>query len=385
MLALCLALPCHAQEAPSDAVHDFAARILALTGPGAATLATTNSSSATPEQFATFRKALQRGLQEDGLHLRQALQASSEIRVTLSENARGLVYLAEVQQGSEVREVIVEAPRGVAETPVGSAMNLRRTLLISQTEPVLDAVQMQAGKDSSLLLLTPRAVNLYRQQNGAWVADSSSVLALSQSLPLDPRGRLIVTGDRTLDAYLPGAICQISITGTLHAECHDADDPWPMKGQAAFFNSSANYFNGLLRPGFGKQLTPFFAMAAIPYPSYTLWVFSGVDGQFRTHDGVRPGTLNVHDWGSDLASVHSGCGSGTQLLVTAMTDAGANDSLRAFELVERQPVLAAPAMEFSGTITALWTADDGAGATAVVRSPRTGDYEVFHVTMGCTQ
>jgi hypothetical protein len=100
---------------------------------------------------------------------------------------------------------------------------------------------------------------------------------------------------------------------------------------------------------------------------------------------VRPGTLNVRDWGSDLAAVHSGCGSGTQLLVTAMTDAAAADSLRGFELVERQPVLAAPAMEFSGAITALWTAADGASAMAVVRNERRGSYEVFNVSIGCNQ
>jgi hypothetical protein len=175
----------------------------------------------------------------------------------------------------------------------------------------------------------------------------------------------------------------VNAAGGLRAECRDADDAWPLGAQTAFFNSAGNFFNGLMRPGFGRQLPPFFTAAALPYPGYTLWIFNGVDGQIRTHDGVRPGTLNVHDWGSDLAAVHSGCGSGTQLLVTAMTDAGADDSLRGFELVERQPVLAAPAMEFGGAITALWTASDGASAIAVVRNERRESYEVFNVSISC--
>lgn len=355
-----------------------------MTGPGAATLTVTNASSANAEQFATFRKTLQHNLQDAGVRLRQAAQASSDIRVTLGENARGLVYLAEVQQGSETRPVIVEAPLAMAAV-TSSAMALRRALLVSTAEPVLDAAQLRVDTETKLLLLTPKAVVLYRQQAGKWAEESSMPVVHGQRFPLDLRGRLVANGERMLDAYLPGVICQISVTDTLHTECREADDAWPMGAQAAFFNSAGNYFNGLLRPGFGKQMAPFFTAAAIPFPGYTLWIFNGVDGQLRTHDGVRQGTVYVRDWGSDVAAVRSGCGSGTQLLATGMTDAGADDSLRGFELVERQPVLAAPAMEFNGTITALWTAQDGLSATAVLHNAQTESYEVFNVSIACNQ
>ena len=152
-----------------------------------------------------------------------------------------------------------------------------------------------------------------------------------------------------------------------------------------FLLRGAPVLSGLLRPGLGEQMAPFFSAAPLPYPSYTLWIFVGVDGQIRTHDGLREGSLGVRDWGSDLAAVHSGCGSGTQLLVTASVDAGANDGLRAFELVERQPMLAMPAMDFTGTITALWSAADGMSATAILRNTRTAAYEVFNVSIGCNQ
>lgn len=385
LLALCLALACHAQAAPQDVEQEFASRIVALTGPGAATLTVVNASSANAEQFASFRKTLQHNLQEDGVRVRQSAQANSDIRVTLSENARGLVYVAEVQQGSETRQVIVEATLVTSATLPASAMTLRRTLLVSRVEPVLDAVQLRVGNEAKLVLLTAQAVVLYRQQAGTWVEQASLKVVHGQRLPQDLRGRLVVSSERTVDAYLPGVICQVSVADALRTECRDADDAWPMGAQAAFFNSAANYFNGLLRPGFGKQMAPFFTAAALPFPGYTLWIFNGVDGQVRTHDGVRQGTLNVRDWGSDVAAVRSGCGSGTQLLVTGMADAGANDSLRGFELVDRQPVLAAPTMEFNGAITALWTAQDGLSATAVLHNPRTESYEVFNVSIGCNQ
>jgi hypothetical protein len=369
-----------------SAVPEFAARIVALAGPGTASLTTGNSSSATADQFAAFRKALQRSLQDAGVRLRQSPQATSEIRVTLSENARGLVYLAEVQQGSETRVTMMEAPLApVMVAPSASTMTLRRTLLVSRPEPVLDVTQLRMGRENMLAVLTSQAVILYRQRDGQWTEETSAALTHAQPFPLDLRGRLVPTGERSVDAYLPGTVCSVSIAGSLRVECRDADDAWPLGAQAAFFYTGRNYFSGLLRPGFGKQMAPFFSAAALPYPSYTLWIFAGVDGQVRTHDGLREGSLGVRDWGSDLTAVHSGCGSGTQLLVNAAVDASANDGLRAFELVERQPLLAMPAMDFTGTITALWPAADGTSATAILRNMRTANYEVFNVSIACNQ
>lgn len=385
LFALCLVSASSAWALAADEVEEFASRIAALSGTGTATFTAANSSSASAEKFATFRKVLQRSLQEAGVRLRQSGQTSTDIRVTLSENVRGLVYLAEVQQGAETHDVIVEAPTALTPSPSTSAMTLRRTLLVSRADPVLDAAQIRVSNETKLVLLTARAVVLYRQQSGRWTEEFSTPIGYGKRFPPDLRGHLVSSGESTLDAYLPGVICQVNAAGEFRAECHDADDAWPLGAQAAFFNTAGNFFNGLMRPGFGRQLPPFFTAAALPYPGYTLWIFNGVDGQIRTHDGGRPGTLNVHDWGSDFAAVRSGCGSGSQLLVTAMTDTGADDSLRGFELVEREPVLAAPAMEFSGAITALWTAGDGASAMAIVHNERSEAYEVFNVSIGCNQ
>jgi len=416
-VAVLLALPCFAgnaatsaagntatSDAAGDALQQFASRIVALAGPGVATFAAGDSSAATTEQVAAFRKALEGKLLEAGVQLRQAspgqqFQANSSIRVTLGENAHGLVYLAEVQRGAETRVVIVQAPPAKVVAPVAGTMVLRRSLLATRAEPVLDAARVGAGNEARLVLLTARAAVFYRQQGGKWNEEQSVAISHEAVFPLDVRGRLVVTGEASLDAYLPGAVCSISLAGGSQTDCHDADDAWPLGGQAAFFNAGRNYFNGLLRPGFGKQLAPFYSAAALPYPGHTLWIFAGVDGQVRTQDGDREDTLDGHDWGSDLAAVHSGCGSGTQLLVTAASGEGGNDSLRSYELAQRQPVVATPAMEFDGSITALWPSSDSTAATLVLRSalrdsgvqrnvlrnPQTAYYEVFDVSIGCTR
>ncbi len=265
LATLCLALACSAQGAP-DAVQDFAARIDALAGPGTATLTVKNLSSADSEQLARFRKALQGRLNDAGVRLRQPPQSTSEIRVTLSENAHGLVYLAEVQQGEDVRVAIVEAPRVAVMAAGASAMSLRRSLLVSRAEPVLDAALLRAGGQAGLAVLTAQAVVLYRQRDGGWSEESNVPITHGPSFPLDLRGRLVPAGEGLLDAYLPATVCSITATGALRAECHDADDAWPLGAQAAFFNSARNYFNGLLRPGFGKPLAPFFQPRRFPTP-----------------------------------------------------------------------------------------------------------------------
>jgi hypothetical protein len=92
-------------------------------------------------------------------------------------------------------------------------------------------------------------------------------------------------------------------------------------------------------------------------------------------------------WGSDLAAVHSSCGTGTQLLVSERADlASANsarDGLSAFEIPDRDPVAASSAVEFDGRIVVLWSESVGNGATAIVRRNNTGWYEAYSVSISC--
>ena len=137
--------------------------------------------------------------------------------------------------------------------------------------------------------------------------------------------------------------------------CRDTDDPWPLGGQKAFFNSARNYFTGILVPGFGAQVPPFFSAATLPRVNYTLWLFNGLDGQVRVYDSVELRTIpNTRDWGSDMISMKSACGVGTQLLVSAAGDDTVADSLHAYEMVDREPNEVAAQLAMDGPITALW-------------------------------
>ena len=166
------------------------------------------------------------------------------------------------------------------------------------------------------------------------------------------------------------------------------DDPWPLTPDdgsvRAFFAASRNFFTGALSPGIGKisNVPSFYSAAALPRSSYTLWAFAAVDGSLHLVDGMTDQAIRGAKWGSDLAAVHSSCGTGTQLLVSESGDTE-RDGLRAFEIPDRDPVAVSSAVEFDGRIVALWPESSGNGATAIVRRKDTGWYEAYRVSISC--
>jgi hypothetical protein len=174
----------------------------------------------------------------------------------------------------------------------------------------------------------------------------------------------------------------------LSLTCRESDDPWPLSSQFAlggFFTANRNFFTGVLSPGIGKQTstTKFYSAAAIPRQNYTLWLFAGIDGQVHMLDGVTD-LLARLNWGSDVASVKSSCGSGWQVLATRSGD-DSGDSVRAFEFPDRDPVPVSQAMDMPGGITALWTESQGTTAIAVSRNAETGNYEAYRLAVACGQ
>jgi hypothetical protein len=112
------------------------------------------------------------------------------------------------------------------------------------------------------------------------------------------------------------------------------------------------------------------------------WLLASVDGQVHLLDGVTEQVMGKMEWGSDIASVRSGCGSGWQVLATG-TGEGSRDTVQAFEISDREPAAASAALEVDGSITALWTDSGEAGAVAVARHSETGGYEAFRLSVTC--
>jgi hypothetical protein len=379
-----------------DAARQLAHKISATTGPGAIALEVANRSSLDDKSVHEVRSALEAELRVEGVHTAKAEQAMGFVLVILSENLREYVWTAEITIGSDEKKIaLVSVPRPTG-TPLAPAppIVLKATRLLAQEQPILDVALIDVVGGYRPVVLGDGMVSVYRQQGlnpgGRWELEVSLPIAHSRTFPRDLRGRLLLRRDHLFDVYLPGTFCRTtsSVAAPLTIVCNDTDDPWPLTsyddGPRAFFAASRNFFTGALSPGIGKisNVPSFYSAGEFQRPGYRLWAFAAVDGSLHLVDGMTDQAVRGGKWGSDLAAVHSGCGSGTQLLVS---DAGnlERDAVRAFEIPDRDPVAVSAALEFEGQVVALWPETNGNSATVIARRKDTGWYEAYQVSISC--
>ncbi len=372
--------------------EQLARRIAGATGPGAVALEITNASSLSRNEYDNIRRGLTTQLAYLGLRFVDAEQAAATVHVTLSEDLQSYVWVAEVHQGNnESSVVMVSLPRPAAAIGVREAnpLTLHKTLLWSQDERILDASVID-GNPAHLAILSGEKLDLYGFRDSRWQLEQSFAISHAHPWPRDLRGRLILRQDHLFDAHLPGVLCKSTTTAPLALSCKESDDPWPVGSDqfhlSAFFAPARNFFPGVLVPGVGKQSSApaFYSAATLPRDKYTLALFAGVDGQVHMLDGVSDRAAGNLAWGSDIASIHTECGSGWQVLAT-QNGTGANDTVRTYEIPDREPVLMSAPLEFAGAMTALWTESNGNTAVAISHNSESGKYEAYRLTVTCGQ
>ena len=390
--------------------QQLARKIVAVTGPGAVALTVENRSSLSKRESEIVSAGLHSALETLGLRFVKPEQAAATVAISLSENLNAYVWVAEIRLGDKVSIEMVSKPHvdGVVSTRDSVPLSIRKIPVWAQEEQVLDVLVLEENTTPThLAVLGPEDVSLYRLQGGKWQREQALGVAHTRPWPRDLRGRLIPGKDHLLDAYLPGVICHSTNGASLTLSCQESDDPWPLVAGSAgggvsanfpslvastlpaipqvggFFASTRNFFTGALAPGVGKFATvpKFYSAAFLPRGRYVLWLFAAVDGQIHMVDGVsdQPARLN---WGSDVASLRTACGAGWQVLATSSGVPG-SDSMRAYELPDRDAVPVSAALDFGATVTALWTEAKGDTAIAVTRNGETGSYEAFRVVVAC--
>jgi hypothetical protein len=373
--------------------QQLAKEITAVTGPGTVALQLDNHSSITPEEVNQIRNRLTSELMYAGVQLASADQAVASVKVTLSENLQNYVWVAEIHgAANDSKIVMVSVPRPAdapAVVPSSTLLTIQKTLLWSEPKRILD-VALVSGVPQRMIVLDESSVSIYTLEDGRWQNAQSLEITHSRPWPRDLRGRLMLANDHLFDAYLPGVFCRSSGSMPFAMSCNASDDPWPLGTGpfqlSAFFTANRNYFTGALSPGIGSQkaVTAFYSAAPEPRDKYVLWVLAGVDGQVHLLDGMNDQSFRNLGWGSSLAGVRSSCGSGRQILASS-NSSEASDSIKAFEIADRDPVAVSEPLEFDGVITALWTQADGSGAVAVLKDARKGAYEAYQLTIACGQ
>jgi hypothetical protein len=388
ILAL-LCLPALASNSWDSPSADFAKQIAALTGPGIITLSITNRSTLSDDDVLAIRRTLERELRSAGLSVR-GKDADSAVHVTLSQNAHGLLWVAEVQEGAEIKVAMlpVGGPTTEAVGPTTPSITLKASLVQAQAEPTLDAAVFGGATDQHLVVLEPEHIKMFSQGAGNWQLTKTYDIAHTQPLPRDLRGRVASSTDHLFDAYLPGVVCsatRIGDTWEINVTCSDSDDPWPLASQKAFYNSTRDFFTGVVTPGFGPKLPPFYSATEIARTGSNTFLFNDLGGTVHALEGNAHKTLiGARDWGSDFTAVHSGCGQGTQVLASA---AGwpVSDSIRAYEITGREATPVSAAYTFDGIITAVWPSSDAASAVVVVQKQQESRYEAYSVSVVCNR
>ncbi len=379
----------------STPARQLADKINAAAGAGSAMAITlNNASSFSPRDLADVRLALESQLRTQGTRVVDPAQADIEIRVTLAENLRGYLWVAEIPHG-QTREVamlqIARSQRAALAGP-GTAMMLRKTPLWSQEDPVLDVVplEMNGASGNAVLVLETQYVTLYTKQGSGWDALRRFPLDRVTNQPRDGRGRMILTSLTDLSVYLPGVVCSGPVLPMLNLGCEAIDDPWPLGAGAqssvkAFFSRSRNFFNGVLsgNSGQGKSAPQFFSAARVEQNGNELWLFDGTDGRIQFFTGLNMTPAEISGWGSDIAGIKTECGMNSQVLATRAGDWNSPDAAQAFEMVNRQAVAVSAPVEFGGPITALWTAPGGSTAIAIDHNLASGKYEAFSLSISC--
>jgi len=379
-----------------------------LLGPGQARLTIRNLSTIPADEVPAIQRLLEQDLNARGV-LSSGADSANALRVTLSENAWERLWVAEVILGNETRVAMVQVDRPAERAAaVVESIVLRKARLPMELsylpgglpdEPVIASLSTDFG----MVLLRPDEIALFMHGEGGWSKERRLAIKGRLANPRDARGLLIRSADgRGFTAFVPGTECRGSDvpqeSGAAPSDgwtmqCQASDDPWPLvqpdattsgsPGLKAFYNSARNYFTGVVTPNLGVDLPPFYSAALIPRPAANAaLLIGGIDGKvLLVENGAVKPVAGARDWGSDFSALHSGCGTGTQIVASGSGEA-ITDSLRAYELPAQEAVPMGAPLAMDGTVTALWAAPDGKSVIAVVRG--SGDsYEVDRVTADC--
>ncbi len=390
-------------EQPAAALAE---QIAALLGPGQAHLTLHNLSKIPDDQIPAIRTLLEQDLKTHGV-LVSGAESANGIRVTLSENLRERLWVAEVVEGEETRVVMVHVEPGAAQQQASTGeVTLHRQSVLTTTAPVLAALEVA----DSFVVVEAEEIVIYTHSAEGWRELNRVGIGQRGSLVRDARGVIFPSPDgQGFDASVAGMACsgtrqQAGPQSNWTIHCRESDDPWfltPPPGDAgiastenvsvtpirAFYNAARNYFTGVTTPSLGVDPPPFYTIAIVPHLDRYALLFNGIDGKMQlVDDGALKPVSGTRDWGSDFAAIRSGCGAGTQIVASGSGEAIA-DSLRAYELPAEEAIPASAPLAMDGTVTALWTALDGKSVFAVVRKlsgqSRADTYEVDRVSANC--
>ncbi len=305
-----------------------------------------NLSGLSEREWLSFRSLFEAELRRAGVEISSAPSAEPRLRITLSDNARGLLFVAEVisPDNRQIAMLPWSKPAATEEKP---RVSFTKRLLWTQPEPILDVL---LSDPNTMLVLSPSKVTGFRFAAANWTLSATASLVLPRPIPRDPRGRIESTSGG-FRAYLPGATCTGAFQPDLKVTCEAGNETWP--------DAQVRWISG-------RNLLESDAVKG-PFYSTANRVFMMADGR----------TTAPEAWGSDIASVQNTCGAAV-IATSTSTD---RDSVQAYQ--NGTPV--SDALPSPGPITALWPSETSGEVTLVVHNLQTGNYEASRLGLACSQ
>ena len=404
--ALLRPLPAAAAGRWDQSAEALAQQISDILGPGEARLTIENKSSIQTVEIPNIRKLLEQDLKTHGV-LVSGADSASAVLVTLSENTREQLWVAEVIEGDHAQVTMVElGPVAETHEQAASGLLLRNQTVLISSAPVLAALEVPKG----LIALEPGELELFQRATSGMQSEKQASTRQRAQMARDPRGVLLATADgQGFKAWLNGTECDgptdvADAASDWAVECRASDDPWPIASESslaapgtqanattsggtqelrAFYNAARDYFVGVVTPATGVDLPPFYSAALVPRSAGgAALLIAGIDSKVQlVENGALWTVAGTRDWGSDFALLRSGCGAGTQIIASGSGEA-VHDSLRAYELPALEAIPVSAPLAIDGTVSAIWSAPDLKSVFAVVRKA-TDEYEVDRVTALC--
>jgi hypothetical protein len=357
-------------QSTAEAAAPLAVRISSLLPPHATvSLEFQNLAPLRPAESSSFRGALQQELRKTGVEIAPATQPELRLRVVISENPHGLLFVAEISS-KDARQIAMLPWNAPAPTEATPHIKIVKKPVWEQGEPVLDFMLLDS--ESQLVVLGANRITGYRLTDGKWTPTSQASLTPARPLPRDPRGRLEMAAG-ALRAYMPGTTC-IGVTApALRLTCAAGNESWPLNPRDAALQVRWVMDRNTLE---SEGVRGAFYNAA---PG----LLAATDGKIE--DRANEQVVGAEKWGSDLAGIENPCGSNILLIATMASDALTGDQIQVYEIANGQAASASEALPVLGPVTALWPAETAGQATLVVRNSKTGNYEASRLGLACAE
>jgi hypothetical protein len=317
----------------------------------------------------------------------------TKIRITLSRDNVERLWIADYDSGGARAAVMVSFELTSLDLRSWiTGAHLDRELVFTDSSPMLD------------FACTSSAVGTGCGEVLALHEDGVVFMALELNLPAaavehekpwsrDVRGRLSRAGS-DFGVRVEDVACSGNLNEVHGSKCAPTVSPWTFpgprgEGTSAVLVRGQNAFEWVGRfatNGGRAKRDSFYSLAGLDVNAEPGWISSGIDGEVRIFTDKTGETVGIASgWGSELAAVKTDCGNGWQILATRQRDLTETDAITVYEWTGTEFRALSDPVEMNGTIVAMWSAQDGGPARAVVHNLKTGNYEAYLLKVGCSQ